>query len=171
MTSVVTQGPLDRHHRYVKRPSRTPSRVYTLPPPTTTIPTTPTIYDIFSEKREVHIIDELNIPSTPLVISASAGSPPSGSVISASAGSLSGGGPRPLSVASASAGLLNPRDVISASAGSSRPPKHDRHGNLVSAPAAQSPLGSVVSASAGQPQVGRDFGCAHKRQIQWLLFP
>ncbi len=117
-------------------------------------------------KREVRIIDEFGIPSTPIVISASAGSPPSGSVISASAGSLSVGGLRPLSVVSASAGLLNPRDVISASAGSSRStPRHDRHGKFVSASAAQSsPIGSVVSASAAHAQVGMDFGAPGSAQ-------
>ncbi len=117
-------------------------------------PHTPTIYDIVSEKREVHIIDEIGIPSTPIVISATAGSPPSGSVVSATAGSIPVGGMRPMSVVSATAGSLIPRDVMSATAASSRStPKHDRHGNLVSAPAAQSPLGSVVSATAAPDQV------------------
>ncbi len=147
--------------------------VYALPPTTTTtITPTPTIYDIFSEKRGVHIIDEIGISNISPGISASAGShPPSGCVISASAGSLSGGGPRPLSVVSASAGLLNPREVISASAGSSRPPKHDRHGNPVSAPAAHSHPGSVVSASAGHGQGGGDSGSVQSAPNSVAPFP
>ncbi len=125
---------------------------------TPTILPTPTIYDLFSEKREVHIIDEIFIPSTPIVISATAGSPPSGSVVSATAGSLPVDGMRPMSVVSATAGSLPHRDVMSATAASSRStPKHDRHGNLVSATAAQSPLGSVVSATAAHDLVMTDF--------------
>ncbi len=119
---------------------------------TPTILPTPTIYDMFSEKKDVHIIDEIGIPSTPIVISATAGSPPSGSVISATAGSLLVGGMRPMSVVSATAGSLPPRDVMSATAASSRSaPKHDRHGNLVSATAAVSPRVRCVGDSCTRP--------------------
>ncbi len=129
--------------------------VFSSPTTTTIITPTPTIYDVFSATRGVHIMDEIVIPKVPHGISAPAESQPPGYGISAPAESRYGGIPRPLSAVSAPAELPHPRGMISAPAESSRPRsssrKHDRHGNIVlSAPAGLASSITVAGVHHGQ---------------------